>query len=262
MKIEKINDNQIRCTLTNEDLIDRELKITELAYGTDKAKKLFHDMMQQASNEFGFEAENIPLMIEAIPLNADSIVLVITKVEDPDELDTRFSKFSPSIHADDENIAHLTNSELEECKDEVLDLFKKIQDILPTASAKNTDTASNNESVPVEQNESTTKEKKIPNLTKVYSFNSFDKLLYATSLLNSNLVLSSALYKDNIANAYILLIESEPVANKDFIHLFHTLSEYSDSPSLPPTLASAYYSEHCTVLLKENALTSLAGITE
>ena len=29
-------------------------------------------------------------MIEAIPLNADCIVLIITKVEDPEELDTRF----------------------------------------------------------------------------------------------------------------------------------------------------------------------------
>ena len=91
MKIEKVNDHQIRCTLTKEDLADREIKLSELAYGTDKAKDLFRDMMQQASFEFGFEAEDIPLMIEAIPLNADCIVLIITKVDDPDELDTRFS---------------------------------------------------------------------------------------------------------------------------------------------------------------------------
>ena len=92
MKIEKVNDHQIRCTLTREDLADRELKLSELAYGTEKAKDLFRDMMQQASFEFGFEAEDIPLMIEAIPLNSECIVLIITKVEDPDELDTRFSK--------------------------------------------------------------------------------------------------------------------------------------------------------------------------
>ena len=52
-------------------------------------------MMQQAAQEFGFEAENMPLMIEAIPSSSDSIVLIITKVEDPEELDTRFSKFAP-----------------------------------------------------------------------------------------------------------------------------------------------------------------------
>ena len=47
-------------------------------------------MMQQAAFEFGFEADDIPLMIEAIPASSDSIVLIITKVEDPEELDTRF----------------------------------------------------------------------------------------------------------------------------------------------------------------------------
>ena len=75
MKIEKVNDNQIRCTLTKEDLADRQLKLSELAYGTEKAKVLFRDMMQQAAYEFGFEAEDIPLMIEAIPLSADTIIL-------------------------------------------------------------------------------------------------------------------------------------------------------------------------------------------
>ena len=41
MKIEKINDNQIRCTLTRDDLNNRQLKLSELAYGTEKAKELF-----------------------------------------------------------------------------------------------------------------------------------------------------------------------------------------------------------------------------
>jgi adapter protein MecA 1/2 len=60
MKIEKISDNQIRCTLTRADLADRQLQLSELAYGTEKAKSLFRDMMQQAAFEFGFEAEDIP----------------------------------------------------------------------------------------------------------------------------------------------------------------------------------------------------------
>ncbi|MFI3208192.1 MAG: adaptor protein MecA [Eubacteriales bacterium] len=95
MKIEKLSDNQIRCTLTRADLAIRELKLSEIAYGTEKAKSLFRDMMKQAATEFGFDTEDIPLMIEAIPSSAGSVVLIITKVEDPEELDTRFSKFAP-----------------------------------------------------------------------------------------------------------------------------------------------------------------------
>ena len=95
MKIERINENQIRCTLTSFDLSARNINLVELAYGTEKARKLFREMIQKASNEVGFEAEDIPLMVEAIPLSSESIMLVITKIEDPEELDTRFAKFSP-----------------------------------------------------------------------------------------------------------------------------------------------------------------------
>ena len=94
MRIEKINDKQIRCTLNQNDLKEREIEISELAYGSAKAKALFRDLIQQASYECGFDAENIPLMIEAIPLLPEALILLVTKVEDPDELDTRFSTFT------------------------------------------------------------------------------------------------------------------------------------------------------------------------
>ena len=50
MKIERINENQIRCTLTSSDLSARNLNLGELAYGTEKAKKLFHDCLLYTSD--------------------------------------------------------------------------------------------------------------------------------------------------------------------------------------------------------------------
>lgn len=70
------------------------LKISELAYGSQKARELFRDMIQQASAELGFEIDDTPLMVEAIPVSSDCLILIVTKVEDPEELDTRFSRFS------------------------------------------------------------------------------------------------------------------------------------------------------------------------
>ena len=74
MKLERISENQIRCTLTRSDLAERELKLSELAYGSEKAKALFREMMVQASDELGFEAENIPLIIEAVPISNECII--------------------------------------------------------------------------------------------------------------------------------------------------------------------------------------------
>ena len=135
MKIEKISDNQIRCTLTRADLAERQLQLSELAYGTEKAKSLFHDMMQQAAFEFGFEANDIPLMIEAIPASSDSIVLIITKVEDPEELDTRFSKFSPSPAGENDTKKSETVNKLEGAET-LLDLLGKVKEKMDVAESR------------------------------------------------------------------------------------------------------------------------------
>jgi len=51
-------------------------------------------------------------MIEAIPVSPDCLILIVTKVEDPEELDTRFSRFSKTseydIDDDDEYMMMMT----------------------------------------------------------------------------------------------------------------------------------------------------------
>lgn len=93
MYIERLSDNQVKFTLNKTDLIERNIKITELAYGSEKTQELFREMMNQATLECGFSAENIPLMIEAIPVSPDSIVIIVTKVTDADEIESKFNIF-------------------------------------------------------------------------------------------------------------------------------------------------------------------------
>ena len=99
------------------------MKISEIAYGSEKARSLFRDMMEQASHQFGFEADNIPLMIEAIPMPNECIILDITKVAVPEELDTRFSRFSQGSGDQSEDSPR---EFLPDGADEVLDLFQKL----------------------------------------------------------------------------------------------------------------------------------------
>lgn len=82
MRIEKINEHQIRCTLYQKDLKDRR---NPLAIGirNRKSSALFRDMMQQAVLRFGFEADDIPLMIEAIPMLPDALILLSPKWKIP-----------------------------------------------------------------------------------------------------------------------------------------------------------------------------------
>lgn len=95
VKIEKISDTQIKIILNQADLKHRDIKISELAYGSKKAQELFRDMMKTALEEYGFDTNNVPLMIEAVPLSVDSIMIIVTKVDNPYEIDEKINPFRP-----------------------------------------------------------------------------------------------------------------------------------------------------------------------
>ncbi|MCL2564999.1 MAG: adaptor protein MecA [Defluviitaleaceae bacterium] len=91
MKIEKISDNQVKFVLNKADLVEKDIKITELAYGSEKTQDLFREMMEKAYDQCGFEAENTPLMIEAIPVAVDSIMIIVTKVSSSEDIESKFN---------------------------------------------------------------------------------------------------------------------------------------------------------------------------
>ena len=80
MKVEKISETQIKFVLNQSDLMNRDIRLSELAYGSEKTQQLFREMMEQAMAECNFNADNTPLMIEAVPLSSDSIMIIVTKV--------------------------------------------------------------------------------------------------------------------------------------------------------------------------------------
>jgi len=80
MKIEKISDTQVKFILSKDDLAEHNIKITELAYGSEKAHRLFQEMMRQANEECDFKADNTPLMVEAMAIGTSHVVIVVTKI--------------------------------------------------------------------------------------------------------------------------------------------------------------------------------------
>ncbi len=242
MKIEKVNENQIRCTLTREDLASRELKISELAYGTEKAKTLFRDMMQQANYEFGFEAEDIPLMIEAIPLNAECIVLIITKVEDPEELDTRFSRFSPSVTVDEDSGEDRADASPEE----MMDLFRRIQEKRKTATAEPAVPAS--ESAPAPQP-----------LPRVFALDSLRQVMDAAAVSGARYQGESSLYKDERTGKYLLVLAQGDESTENFDRVSNIISEYGTLRRTLPASRS-FLEEHYEALIPSHALAALGTV--
>lgn len=260
MKIEKISDNQIRCTLNKSDLIDRELRISELAYGSEKAKALFRDMIQQAFYEFGFEVDDIPLMIEAIPVSAECLILVITKVEDPDELDTRFSKFS-SLGTPD-------NSEKDDIDedayaDEIINSFDQ-SDELSDELSDDIDTDEDSDKDMLEASEitnSSSNEKnniQLPvNMTKVYSFQTLKEVIGLSNILLGFYNGINTLYKNPLTSTYYLVISKSNHTPEEFNKICNIISEYGKVER--STYASVtFYKEHYETIVKDHAIQILS----
>lgn len=248
MKIEKINENQIRCTLTREDLENHQIRISELAYGTEKAKKLFRDMMQQAQMQFGFEADNIPLMIEAIPINTESIILIITKVEDPEELDTRFSKFAPFKDAGQtENIQF-------DGADNIIDIFQKLCE----AKLKNISKKQPSKTDSSDTKSTAAQEEAPVNLTRLYTFRYLDDVISASHGLNGFFSGENTLYKNSADGRYQLVIRQSSCTPEEFNKVCNILSEYGTGKAFSLS-GEAYLKEHGELISKD-ALQRLAQL--
>lgn len=277
MKIERLNENQIRCTLNKSDLASRQLKINELAYGSDKVKELFRDMMQQASYELGFEAEDTPLMIEAIPVSSECIVLIVTKVDNPEELDTRFSRFSPS-DSDDDNFDFddietiegndysdfslpTANEELDECaatdeeglpEDELMNIFNRVKEYFN----KDSDNKASQPSPSQPSGKGTTdrpEHRESANISRVFSFSSLDDITNAACIIDTFYKDSNSVYKNPSDRRYYLCISKTKCNSKDFNKVCNILSEYGQKESGFDNHIG-FFAEHCECIIAEHAL--------
>ena len=243
MKIERINDNQIRCTLTSVDLSTRNLNLGELAYGSEKARNLFREMIQKAYNEVGFEADDIPLMVEAIPLSNESVMLVITKIEDPEELDTRFSKFSPFSDETSSALSHLASELLEGAESLSRLLDGSMASMLPDSAHSAEQREGSSEAVSA----------------RVYTFDSLDRISEAARAVGDLYDGANTLYKKPGTGQYYLVVKNEGCDSLAFSRVCNILSEYGIK--IHHEYASeAYYVEHYDIICRDRALQILSAI--
>lgn len=256
MKIERLSENQIRCTLYKADLADKELLLTELAYGTDKAKELFRELMQQASNELGFEVDNIPLMIEAIPVSPECLVLIITKVEDPEELDTRFSRFTKPVDEDrqedededdsDEDIEMKTN----QAADGLIEALGNLAEGLSALGA-------NRMTKQVRANAkqaATTQE-----VFRIYAFKSLDQVILSAKLVSNIYNSENSLYKNPQDSKFYLYLTKDRNTDGEFVRTCNLISEYGNK--VRATYATpSHMEEHYKLIIDADALQTLAEL--
>lgn len=281
MKLERLSENQIRCTLNKADLADRELLLNELAYGTDKAKELFRDMMEQAADELGFEVNDIPLMIEAIPVSPDCLILIITKVEDPDELDTRFSRFSKYTDIEIDDTEADSESDSDDKDDDSLDLFSNAASLMETISdivenieqvKKQTESGQGPNFIPLsaalrenaskKKADKTKENKKKEDHTvnyRIFSFQNINDISKAAVMVAPIYQDDNSLYKSPFDQHYYLIVYNQSGDVENYQRVCNLLSEYG--VKVKSNYAMPYYfTEHFKIIIENDAIQTLASI--
>lgn len=259
MKIEKMNDYQIRCTLTHEDLAKRHIKMSEMKYGKPKTIKLFQDIMREASLKYNFNEEGLCIMVDATPLNTGSLVLILTKVRNPEEFDARFSRFSPSIIEGDMDVDDLDDESSDSVEpvastsSDLFDFFERLKS--EAIHMLGADVSIQVSTVAAPDN----KAKLSAASNRAFIFDSLHDIITPAVAIGDIFKGSNSLYKDGKNEKYILFL----IADSSDINAFHkacnVLSEYG-SVMNGNHINESFLEEHYELVFKQDALSRLSHV--
>jgi len=87
MRLERLTANKIKIFLTSDDLFERGLSKEDIWKDSSKWNQLFHDMLEEASEEFDVDIHG-SVAVEIFSLQAQGMILIITvdEVKDDEEL--------------------------------------------------------------------------------------------------------------------------------------------------------------------------------
>lgn len=201
---------------------------------------------------------------------------MITKVEDPEELDTRFAKFSPT-----EEMADVSDGTAVEGADEILDLLRGI--MAKRASDSSQDGKNAGTSVPV-----TSKEKPesapqqpvktsvpkqhprakgragtrsdFPSLVRAYVFDDLDDVIRSSGALGGVYSGANSLYHLTNSGKYLLVLHQSSLTPEEFNKVCNILSEYGTGENFTAA-QEAYLKEHTEAVIEGKALQKLVALT-
>lgn len=235
MKIEKLNDFQIRCTLTAEDLKENQVGLTDIVFCSDKAKSLLKDMMQHASDDFGFDFSSSPsIMVEMRATSPENLVLTLTKMNGSEDIRRYMSGLASGISGSFGGISAMASGDGSR---PYMEKYKSMFDKFfhPVGSS---DTA------PAEG-------------IRSFRFDSLDDVISAAKAAGAGFSGINSLYRFGNGSNYQLLVHCEKENAEEFAGVCEALSEYGLSLTCTPATEN-YLKEHGGLIIENNALQQLA----
>ncbi|KAB2333713.1 genetic competence negative regulator [Bacillus mesophilum] len=106
MRLERLNYNKIKIFLSLDDLIDKGLTKEDIWKDSLKWHQLFHEMLEEASETFGFEIYG-SVAVEIFSVQAQGMIMIVTMEEHTEEeelLQEGFVEMQVTIDSTEESV--------------------------------------------------------------------------------------------------------------------------------------------------------------
>lgn len=258
MVFEKLNDNQIKCVLDKEDLFSRKINIKDLFYGSPETEQLFKEVVSKAQVNFDFNTQKFPISIDAIPLPNDTLVIIITIVEDPEEIDSRFSRFTPDPNSASDKLFS-SKADTSAGPEDIFSFFSNIANQISNSPKDSPEDSNLFDSVKNDFSSFDSAIAKDPDGTMliIFKFENIDKIIELSNMLIKIYNDNNSLYK--LGTSYYLFVYNTEHNEETFFKICDLISEYGNPVINSPT-TSEHILEHAELIIADTAIQELSQI--
>ncbi|MCR4618944.1 MAG: adaptor protein MecA [Lachnospiraceae bacterium] len=229
MKIERVDENTIKCFISTEEMEQYQVEYTDFLSRTDKAQELMKTIIRQAHEEVGYVPPKFAFEMQIMMVPDQGMVLTFTEkepfdMEDKSKVDAFISSLKDFVN------------KLSKHKDE-LDKVKKAIPVMPTPKKNGTPDPNKVEEA-------------------VFAFATLSQVMDFADILPGNLRIASSLYK--MGDSYYLHIKQATASYDRYSRICIRALEFGDLYRADFG-CDEILKEHGECLIAEKALKKLRG---
>lgn len=250
MKFKMIDQYTVRCVLTEDDMIENDIKLEDFFHDREKVHDLLEVIMDKAKDEVGYELNDDILSMQIMPLPKNCLAITISGKNNQDVND---------MIDNVKNIAELIDDELEDSEEENEENDGNSgQD---AESLVDTGIVNSRKAVKQVADRNQTEVHTVPDKKglKIFRFTSLSEVEGYCKTMQHPKYITSHLYKDQNNNCYYLIIEQGRLTAKTFQVVCDIAGEFAELLSHQSS-SKAFISEHCDRFIHKNAIATMRKI--
>lgn len=221
MEFFRIDENTVRCIVTEEDMREYDVEIEDFLRNRNKVQEFLHTIVERASDEVGYEPKDGLLAMQIMMLPKNRLAI--------------------------------TFSEKEESDDDIGELIQQIAGATIEQSSSVKEWYEEDE-VAKEKPKTKMKKKDAPvSPIQIFCFATLKDFEQFCGILSDKLTIKSSLYKDEKKKVFYAVIEKGRLSKVNFGHICRMATEYGTFVS-DKQERKAYMEEHMSCVIKSRAI--------